>query len=411
MLLQACWAVLSLLLLCQSFWLEAARGLEEAVKCESINEATIGQEANFSCDFLLRMNVFQVTWQKINGSSFWNIATYSQIHGLRLQESFQRKACFTVAALNTSAIALRNLTSEDASCYRCIFNVFPYGSFSSPDLCLKIQNSGNTNNKIEDKMLGMGSTNTRESVNTSNPEVKKLYVGSTNTRESGNTNNKIEDKMQVIGSPSTRGISGIQKRIDLVVFFLGAVLGTLILLIVGLIKTRRRKLQKRRAHRTPEKEEGLQEDVSEQSVSLETPKVQGSAYQNEEDLLHRHQPVVAEPSFLRFLNMGVMFLFFQSPRTSPDSCNLSNMMESSLATTSVISLRSLGCMSCGIKNMYTFSLMRWSWTCSAGVQFCRAVYGAVTLFGYETRMFPHCQISTAPVSCRVDGNIHASAML
>uniref|UniRef100_A0A8C2YF67 Uncharacterized LOC107321458 n=2 Tax=Coturnix japonica TaxID=93934 RepID=A0A8C2YF67_COTJA len=227
------------------------------------------------------MNVFQVTWQKINGSSFWNIATYSQIHGLRLQESFQRKACFTVAALNTSAIALRNLTSEDASCYRCIFNVFPYGSFSSPDLCLKIQNSGNTNNKIEDKMLGMGSTNTRESVNTSNPEVKKLYVGSTNTRESGNTNNKIEDKMQVIGSPSTRGISGIQKRIDLVVFFLGAVLGTLILLIVGLIKTRRRKLQKRRAHRTPEKEEGLQEDVSEQSVSLETPKVQGSAYQNE----------------------------------------------------------------------------------------------------------------------------------
>uniref|UniRef100_A0A8C2U3Y5 Uncharacterized LOC107321458 n=2 Tax=Coturnix japonica TaxID=93934 RepID=A0A8C2U3Y5_COTJA len=184
------------------------------------------------------MNVFQVTWQKINGSSFWNIATYSQIHGLRLQESFQRKACFTVAALNTSAIALRNLTSEDASCYRCIFNVFPYGSFSSPDLCLKIQ-------------------------------------------KSGNTNNKIEDKMQVIGSPSTRGISGIQKRIDLVVFFLGAVLGTLILLIVGLIKTRRRKLQKRRAHRTPEKEEGLQEDVSEQSVSLETPKVQGSAYQNE----------------------------------------------------------------------------------------------------------------------------------
>uniref|UniRef100_A0A8C2U1W9 Uncharacterized LOC107321278 n=1 Tax=Coturnix japonica TaxID=93934 RepID=A0A8C2U1W9_COTJA len=212
-------------------------GLEEAVKCESITEAPLGQEANFSCDFLLRMNVFQVTWQKINGSSVWNIATYSQTHGLRLQESFQRKARLTVAALNTSAITLQNLTSEDTSCYRCIFNVFPHGSFSSPDLCLKIQKSGNAN--------------------------------------------RTEVNMLVISSPSTRGISGTQKRIDLVVFFIGAVLGTLILLITWLIKRRRRKLQMPRPLSTPEKEKGLQEDVCEQSVSLKTPKVQGSAYQNE----------------------------------------------------------------------------------------------------------------------------------
>uniref|UniRef100_A0A8C2U598 Uncharacterized LOC107321478 n=2 Tax=Coturnix japonica TaxID=93934 RepID=A0A8C2U598_COTJA len=236
MLLLSCWAGLCLLLLCQSCWLEAVRGLEEAVKCESITEATIGQEANFSCNFLLPLDVLQVTWQKINGSFFWNIATYNQAHGLRLQESFQRKTRFTVAALNTSAITLLNLTSEDASCYRCIFNVLLRGSFSSPELCLKIQKSGNANNKTEDKILDMGFSNTR----------------------------------------------GIQKRIGLVVFFIGAVLATLILLITWLIKRRRRKLQTHRPYSTPEKEKGLQqEDVCEQSGSLTMSKVQGSTYQNE----------------------------------------------------------------------------------------------------------------------------------
>ncbi|XP_072183254.1 uncharacterized protein [Excalfactoria chinensis] len=234
MLLQTCCAGLCLLLLSQSCWLEAARDLEKPVKCESITEATLGQEASFSCYFCLPMDVSQVTWQKINGSSFRNIATYNQTHGLQLLESFQRKARFTVEALNASAITLQNLTSEDASCYRCIFNVFPRGSFSSQDLCLKIRKSGNAN-KTEEKMLDMGSPNTR----------------------------------------------GIQKRIGLVVFFIGAVLATLILLIISLIKRKRRKLQMPRAHSTPEKEKCLQQDVSEQSESLKTPKVQGSAYQNE----------------------------------------------------------------------------------------------------------------------------------
>ncbi|XP_072182956.1 uncharacterized protein [Excalfactoria chinensis] len=233
MLLQTCCAGLCLLLLSQSCWLVAARDLEEAVKCESITEATLGQEANFSCDFLLPMNVLQVTWQKINGSSFRNIATYSQTYGLRMLESLQRKARFTVAALNASAITLQNLTSEDASCYRCIFNVFPYGSFSSPELCLQVQKSGNAI-ELEVKMLDMDSPNTR----------------------------------------------GIQKRIILV-FFIGAVLATLILPIIWLIKRKRRKQQKHRADSTPAKEKGLQQDVCEQSKSLKTPKVQNCACQNE----------------------------------------------------------------------------------------------------------------------------------
>lgn len=128
------------LILCSGLFL----GLKEAVKCESVTEATLGEEANFSCDFLLPMDVFQVTWQKINGSSFQNIATYSQTRGLRLIGSFRRKARFARAALNTSVITLKNLTFEDVSCYRCIFNVFPHGSFSSKAMCLNIQSKFST---------------------------------------------------------------------------------------------------------------------------------------------------------------------------------------------------------------------------------------------------------------------------
>lgn len=128
------------LILCSGLFL----GLKEAVKCESVTEATLGEEANFSCDFLLPMDVFQVTWQKINGSSFQNIATYSQTRGLRLIGSFRRKARFARAALNTSVITLKNLTFEDVSCYRCIFSVYPHGSFSSKAMCLNIQSKFST---------------------------------------------------------------------------------------------------------------------------------------------------------------------------------------------------------------------------------------------------------------------------
>ncbi|XP_021256884.1 uncharacterized protein LOC110400881 [Numida meleagris] len=235
LLLQARWAGLCLLLLCRSCQLEkATRGLEEAVKCESVTEAALGGEANFSCNFLFPMDVLQVTWQKITGSSFQNIATYSQTHGLRLIGSFQKKARFTRAALNTSAITLQNLTFEDVSCYRCIFNVFPHGSFSSKDICLNIQKSGNAN--------------------------------------------KPGGKMMSLGSPSTRGI---QKRIGPVVVSMGVVLAVWMLLIMWLINRRRRKLQKHRAPSTPEQEKGLRQDASEQPESLHTLKDQNSAYQNE----------------------------------------------------------------------------------------------------------------------------------
>ncbi|NWW48713.1 OX2G protein, partial [Pedionomus torquatus] len=113
-------------------------GLKEAVKSDRVIAAALGGEATFSCNFSLSMDVLQVTWQKRNGSTFQNIATYSPNHGLRLIGSFQTKVYFTRVTLKTSTITLQNLSFEDESYYRCIFNVFPHGSFSN-DICLNIQ--------------------------------------------------------------------------------------------------------------------------------------------------------------------------------------------------------------------------------------------------------------------------------
>ncbi|NXE63952.1 OX2G protein, partial [Calcarius ornatus] len=110
--------------------------LKEPIQSDII-VATLGGEANFYCNFLLSMDVLQVTWQKRNGISLQNMATYSPIHGLRLIASFQ-KVSFTRATPKASAITLQNLTLEDDSYCRCIFNVFRHGSLSK-EIRLNIQ--------------------------------------------------------------------------------------------------------------------------------------------------------------------------------------------------------------------------------------------------------------------------------
>ncbi|NXG25242.1 NECT1 protein, partial [Grallaria varia] len=102
--------------------------LKEVIKSNSVILAALGGEANLYCNFLLSTEVLQVTWQKKNGTSFQNIATYSSIHRLRLIGPFQKKMRFTSATPAVSAIILQNLTFEGESYCRCIFNVFCHGS-------------------------------------------------------------------------------------------------------------------------------------------------------------------------------------------------------------------------------------------------------------------------------------------
>ncbi|XP_009322207.1 PREDICTED: uncharacterized protein LOC103916869 [Pygoscelis adeliae] len=244
-----CWAEICLLLLCGGCQLEEpVMGLKEAVKSDSIVAAALGGEANFYCNLSLSMDVLQVTWQKKNGSSFQNIATYSPYHGLRLIGSFQKKVRFTRATLKASAITLQNLTFEDESCYRCIFNVFPHGSFSK-DICLNIQSKNRSMNRSGVKILGFGFPNTK----------------------------------------------GVQKsRIIVVVLIAVVFLTILIRCVMRLINRKRKKLKRHSAPRIPAKEKGLHRDLSEKAVSMHKPKDQHIVYQNEEQSpgssLHKRLP-------------------------------------------------------------------------------------------------------------------------
>uniref|UniRef100_A0A8C0ELF7 Ig-like domain-containing protein n=1 Tax=Bubo bubo TaxID=30461 RepID=A0A8C0ELF7_BUBBB len=211
-------AEICLLLLCGGCQLEEFAlflGLKEAVKSDSVITAALGGEANFYCNFSFSVEVLQVTWQKRNRSSFQNIATYSANHGPNLIGSFQKKVRFTTASLKASAITIQNLTFEDESCYRCIFNVFPHGSFST-DICLNIQ-----------------------SKNTNRSRIKIIYL-----------KNKILPHLP-------------QCYLMFCGFFFFP------------------RLKRCIALRTPAKEKGLHQDLSEKAMSLHTPKDQHVVYQNE----------------------------------------------------------------------------------------------------------------------------------
>ena len=60
-----------------------------------------------------------------------------------------------------------------------------------------------------------------------------------------------------------------------------------------------------------------------------------------------------------------MFPFFRSPGTSSDLHDFPDIMESGLATTSASSLRTLGCIPSGPRDLWMFRFLRWSWTRSS----------------------------------------------
>jgi len=67
-------------------------------------------------------------------------------------------------------------------------------------------------------------------------------------------------------------------------------------------------------------------------------------------------------SFLPFFKMDAMFPFFQSPGTSSDCYDFSNIVKSGLASTSANSLRTLGCISSGPIGLGMFCFLKWSRT-------------------------------------------------
>ena len=71
------------------------------------------------------------------------------------------------------------------------------------------------------------------------------------------------------------------------------------------------------------------------------------------------------PAFYSVLVMAAVLPFFQSPGTSPECRDFSNIMEGGLETTSATSLRTLGCISSGPMDWCMFRFLRWSRTWSS----------------------------------------------
>ncbi|NXO01741.1 OX2G protein, partial [Rhinopomastus cyanomelas] len=89
-----------------------------------------GNRVTLSCALTEFEDVLQVTWQKESGKSHNNIATYSKINGLKIQEPYQDRMNFTSLVLNETSITFWNPRMDDSGCYTCLFNTFPSGSVS-----------------------------------------------------------------------------------------------------------------------------------------------------------------------------------------------------------------------------------------------------------------------------------------
>ncbi|XP_063999518.1 OX-2 membrane glycoprotein isoform X2 [Pogoniulus pusillus] len=114
-------------------WLGKANVVPQAEE----RNVKMGDNVTLSCALTKASDVVQVTWQKDSENSNSNIATYSNIKGLKIHEPYQDRMNFTSLALNETSITLWNTTMDDSGCYTCLFNTFPYGS-SSGHTCLKV---------------------------------------------------------------------------------------------------------------------------------------------------------------------------------------------------------------------------------------------------------------------------------
>lgn len=101
--------------------------------------AVYGGVAYYRCASADVTGVRQVMWQKLHGDdSVENLATYSPHFGREVKAPYQGKVEFVEATLGSTAIAVKNVTWRDESCYVCSFNVFPGGS-RGRQTCLTVQ--------------------------------------------------------------------------------------------------------------------------------------------------------------------------------------------------------------------------------------------------------------------------------
>uniref|UniRef100_A0A8C3TWW9 Ig-like domain-containing protein n=1 Tax=Catharus ustulatus TaxID=91951 RepID=A0A8C3TWW9_CATUS len=93
-------------------------------------EVRMGKNATLRCALTEPKEVLQVTWQKESEESNENIATYSIANGLKIHEPYKDRMNFTSLELNETSITFWDSRMDDSGRYKCLFNVFPDGSYS-----------------------------------------------------------------------------------------------------------------------------------------------------------------------------------------------------------------------------------------------------------------------------------------
>ncbi|XP_053421491.1 OX-2 membrane glycoprotein-like [Nycticebus coucang] len=111
--------------------------LSHRIKHKNNETAVFGENVTIFCNWTTSENVVQITWQKIQDSLPLNIGTYSNKYGEKILPPYVDRLHCKIIEPNSSFITIREVTFEDEACYRCLFNVFPYGSHGG-QICLNI---------------------------------------------------------------------------------------------------------------------------------------------------------------------------------------------------------------------------------------------------------------------------------
>uniref|UniRef100_A0A3B3SF93 Ig-like domain-containing protein n=1 Tax=Paramormyrops kingsleyae TaxID=1676925 RepID=A0A3B3SF93_9TELE len=112
-------------------------GFTELVRTQRLVMASLGDDANFTCELTKQKNVKQVTWQRVSEQKSENMATYSERFGATVTGPFRENVNFVETGLQQCSIVIKGIQWSDESCYMCLFNVFPDGAISGRT-CLKI---------------------------------------------------------------------------------------------------------------------------------------------------------------------------------------------------------------------------------------------------------------------------------
>ncbi|XP_073433258.1 OX-2 membrane glycoprotein-like isoform X2 [Dendrobates tinctorius] len=109
------------------------------VKHTAKKTARLGGNVTFECQLMTNeSNVIQITWHKESGNFTGAVATASKAYGHKLLGYYMNRAKHSSPkSLNITAITISPVTLVDEGCFKCIFNLFPFGA-STGTICLKV---------------------------------------------------------------------------------------------------------------------------------------------------------------------------------------------------------------------------------------------------------------------------------